>query len=145
MRHVRDGFSAVVVAEFGGGLLAGVHAGDPSPTRVMGCPLGDVVDFSPNDDPAVVSRIVQGDLFARDRARAFGGSSRHPELAGDRGVAGLGGSAEVPWSQSLGRQFGADIAGVVGVDPGVVVAAAFVVGKGGADPLVERLEKRLLL
>src|SRR6185369_9776524 len=81
----------------------------------------------------------------RDGAWSLGGSSRHPELPGDLGVAGLGGPAEVPRSQSLGRQFGADPAGVVGVDPGVVFAAALVMGKGRAHALVERLEQRLLL
>src|SRR5262245_12899647 len=140
MSHVPDGFGTMVVAEFGSGFLAGVHAGDSGATRVMGCPLGDVVNFPRDDDPAVVSGVVQGDLFARDGACARGGSSWHPELAGDRRIVGLGGSAEVPRSQSLGRQLGADIAGVVRVDPGVVVAAALVVGKGWADPFVEPLE-----
>src|SRR5262245_60541496 len=140
MSHVRDSFGTVEVTEFCSGFLAGVHSGDSSATRVVGCPLGDVVNFSRDDDPAVVSGVVQGDLFARDGACTLGGRIRHPELAGDRGVVGLGGSAEVPRSQTLGRQFGADIAGVVRVDPGVVLAAALVVGKGWANPFVERLE-----
>src|SRR6185312_3950439 len=108
MSHVRNSLGTVVVTEFGSGFLAGVHAGDSSATRVMGCPLGNVVNFSRDDDPAVVSGIVHGDLFARDRACTLGGTSWHPELAGDRGVVGLGGSAEVPRSQSLRGQFGAD-------------------------------------
>src|SRR5262249_22320941 len=140
MSHVRDSFGTVVVTEFGSGFPAGVHAGDSSATGVMGCPLRDVVNFSRDDDPAVVSAVVQGDLFARDGACTLGGRRGHPELARDRRVVGLGGSAEVPRSQSLGRQFGADLAGVVRVDPGVVLAAALVVGKGWADPFVERLE-----
>jgi hypothetical protein len=65
----------VVVTEFGSGFLAGVHSGDSSATRVMGCPLGEVVNFSREDDPAVVSGVVQGDLFARDGACTLGGSS----------------------------------------------------------------------
>src|SRR4051794_35943349 len=88
---------------------------------------------------------MQGDLFARRGACTVGGGSRHPELAGDRGVVGPGSAAEVPRSQSLGRQLGADIAGVVRVDPGVVLTAALVVGKGRTDPFVERLEQRFLL
>ena len=68
MSHVRDSFGTVVVTEFRSGFLAGVHSGDSSATRVMGCPLGDVVNFSRDDDPAVVSGVVQGDLFARDGA-----------------------------------------------------------------------------
>src|SRR5262249_15242551 len=75
----------------------------------------------------------------RDGACTFGGSGWHPELASDCCVIGLGGSAEVPRSQSLGGQLGADIAGVVRVDPGVVLAAALIVGKSRADPFVERL------
>src|SRR6185437_16454895 len=138
--HVRDSFGTVVVAEFRGGFLAGVHSRDSGATRVMGRPLGDVVDFSRDDDPAVISGVVQGDLLARDAACTLGGSSWHPELAGDLGVVGLGGPAEVPGSQSPGGQLGADLAGVIGVDPGVVLATALVVGKGGADPFVERLE-----
>jgi hypothetical protein len=129
MSHVRDSFGAVIVTEFGSGFLAGVHSGDPSATRVMGRPLGDVVNLSRDDDPAVVSGVVQGDLFARDGAPILGEGGGRPELARDRGIVGLGGSAEIPRSQSLGRQFGANLAGVVGVDPGVVLAAALVVGK----------------
>src|SRR5579883_383971 len=143
--HVRDGFGAVVVAEFGSGFLAGVHARDAGPAGVMGRPLGDVVDLSGDDDPAVVPCVVPGDLLPRDPAVALGRNCRRPERAGDPGGAGLGGPAEVPRSQSLGWQRGADLAGVVGVDPGIVLAAALVVGEGGADPLVERLEQRLLL
>src|SRR5205085_1154512 len=86
MRHVRDSLRTVEVTEFGSGFLAGVHAGDSSATRMMGRPLGDVVNFSRDDDPAVVFRVVQGDLFARDGACALSGRSRHPELAGDRRV-----------------------------------------------------------
>src|SRR5512141_1449106 len=96
MSHVRDSFGTVVVTEFGGGFLAGVHSGDSGATGVMGCPLGDFVNFSRDDDPAVVSGVVQGDLFARNGACTLGGSRWHPELAGDRSVVGLGGSAEVP-------------------------------------------------
>src|SRR5262249_14620454 len=95
MNHVRDSFGTVVVTEFGSGFLAGVHSGDSSATRMMGCPLADIVNFSRDDDPAVVSGVVQGDLFARDGACSLGGSSWDPELAGDHGVLGLGGSAEV--------------------------------------------------
>src|SRR4051812_37186887 len=58
MSHVRDRLGAVVVTEFGGGFLAGVHSGDTGATRVMGCPLGDVVNFSQDDDPAIVSIVV---------------------------------------------------------------------------------------
>src|SRR5262245_29119925 len=94
--HVRDSFGTVVVTEFGSGFLTGVHSGDSSASRVMGCPLGEVVNFSRDDDPAVVSGVVQSDLFARDGACTLGGSSWHPERANDRGVVGLGGSAEVP-------------------------------------------------
>src|SRR5262245_66026888 len=71
MGHVRDSFGTVVVTEFGSGFLAGVHSGDSSATRVMGCTLGDVVNFSRDDDPAVVSGVVLGVLFARDRAFRF--------------------------------------------------------------------------
>src|SRR5689334_25379697 len=98
MSHVRDSFGTVVVTEFGSGFLAGVHSGDASTTGVMGCPLGDVVNFSRDDDPAVVSGVVQGDLLARDGASNLSGSSWRPELAGDGGVVGLGGSAEIPRS-----------------------------------------------
>ena len=70
MSHVRYSFGAVVVTEFGSGFLAGVHSGDSSATRVMGCPLGDVVNFSRDDDPAIVSIVVPGDFFARDREMA---------------------------------------------------------------------------
>src|SRR5690606_24523618 len=105
-----------------------------------GRPLGDVVDLSRDDDPAVVRLVVQGDLFARDTACSRGGSCWRPELAGYRRVLGFGRSAEVPRPQPLGRQFGADLAGVVRVDPGIVLAAALVMGKGRADPLVEPLE-----
>ena len=68
MRHVRDGFGTMVVAEFGSGFLAGVHSGDPGATGMMGRPLGDVENFSRDDDPAVVFGVVPGDLFARDGA-----------------------------------------------------------------------------
>ena len=98
MSNVRNSLGTVVITEFGSGFLAAVHPGNSSATRVMRCPLSDVVDFSRDDDPAVVSGVVQGDLFARDGACTLGGSSWHPELAGDRGVVGLGGSAEVPRS-----------------------------------------------
>src|SRR5215475_10323138 len=98
MSHMGDDFRTVEVTEFGSGFFAGVHSGDSSATRVMGCPLGDIVNFSRDDDPAVVSCVVQGDLFARDGACTLRGSSWHPELAGDRGVVGLGGSAKVPRS-----------------------------------------------
>src|SRR5581483_6931853 len=99
MHHVRDSLSAVEVTEFGSGFLAGVHAGDSSATRMMGRPLGDVVNFSRDDDPAVVFGVMQGDLVARDGARPLGGVGWHPELAADRGVVGLGGLAEVPRPQ----------------------------------------------
>ena len=46
MSHVRDSFGTVVVPEFRGGFLAGVHSGDSSAAGVMGRPLGDVVNFS---------------------------------------------------------------------------------------------------
>jgi hypothetical protein len=46
MSPVRDSFGTVVVTEFGSSFLAGVHSGDSSATRVMGCPLGDIVNFS---------------------------------------------------------------------------------------------------
>src|SRR5690349_18675337 len=98
MSHVRDSFGTMEVPEFRSGFLAGVHSGDSSAAGVMGRPLGDVVNFSRDDDPAIVSGVVQGDLFARDGACTVGGSSRHPELAGDPGVVGLGGAAEVPRS-----------------------------------------------
>src|SRR5262249_16187945 len=98
MSHVRNSFGTVVVTEFGSGFLARVHSGDSSATGVMGCPLGDVVDSSRDDDPTVVSGVVQGDLCARDGASSLGGSNWRPELAGDRGVVGLGGFAEVPRS-----------------------------------------------
>ena len=65
MSHVRDSFGTVVVTEFGSGFLAGVHAGDAGATGVMRRPLGDVVDFSRDDDPAVVPSVVPGDLSAR--------------------------------------------------------------------------------
>src|SRR5437763_36356 len=98
MSHMRDSLGTVEVPEFGCRFLAGVHSGDSGATGVMGRPLGDVVDFSRDDDPAVVSGLVQGDLFARDRACTLEGSGWHPELAGDRRVVGLGGAAEVPRS-----------------------------------------------
>src|SRR6476659_5067338 len=101
--HVRDSFGTVIVAEFRGGFLAGVHARDAGAAGVMGRPLGDVVDLPGDDDPAVVPGVVQGDLLARDAACPRGGNGRRPELAGDLGVAGLGGPAEVPGSPSLGR------------------------------------------
>src|SRR5436305_3639959 len=142
---MRDGFGAVVVAEFGGGFLAGVHSRDAGAAGVMGRPLGDVVNFSRDDDPAIVPGVMPRDLFARDGAAPPGRSGRDPELAGDRGDAGFGGGPEVPRSQSFWGQFGADLAGVVGVDPGVVLAAAPVVGKGRADPFVDGLEQRPLL
>ena len=96
MSHVRDSLGTVVVTEFGSGFLAGVHSGDAGATGMMGCPLGDVVNFSRDDDPTIIPVVVQGDFFARDGAWRLGGSSRHPELAGDLGVVGLGGAAEVP-------------------------------------------------
>jgi hypothetical protein len=46
MNHVRDSFGAMVVAKFGSGFLAGVHSGYSSAARVMGRPLGNVVNFS---------------------------------------------------------------------------------------------------
>src|SRR5262249_1135634 len=104
MSHVGDSFRTVVVTEFGSGFLAGVHSGDSGATGVMGCPLGNVVNFPGNDNPAVVSRVVPGDLFTRDAECTAGGRSRLPQRAGHRGVVGLGGPAEVPRSQSLGRQ-----------------------------------------
>src|SRR5437870_1266748 len=79
MNHVRDSLGTVEVSEFGGGFLAGVHTGYTSATRMMGGPLGDVVNFSRDDDPAVVFRVVQGDLFARDGSWVLGRSSRRPE------------------------------------------------------------------
>src|SRR5215831_3755748 len=69
--HVRDSFGTVIVAKFRSGFLAGVHSGDSSATRVMGRPFGDVVDFSRDDNPAVISGVVQGDLLARDTACTF--------------------------------------------------------------------------
>ena len=96
MSHVRDSFGTVIVTEFGGGFLAGVHSCDSSATRVMRRPLGDVVNFSRDDDPTVVSGFVQGNLSARDGARTLGGSSRLPELAADRGVVALCSPAKVP-------------------------------------------------
>src|SRR6185369_10555731 len=123
MRHVRDSFGTVVVTKFGGGFLAGVHSGDSGATGVMGCPLGDVVNFSRDDNPAVVARVVLGDFFARDAARPAGGRSWIPQRAGNRGVVGLGGPAEVPRAQPFVRQFGSDLAGVVSIDPGIVFAA----------------------
>src|SRR4030088_3086503 len=110
MSHVRDSFGAVVVPKFGSGFLAGIHSRDSGAAGVMGCPLGNVVDLSRDDDPTVVPRVVPGDLFARDGTCTVGGSGRRPELAGNRGVVGLGGPAKVPRPQSLVRQFGADIA-----------------------------------
>ena len=130
MSHVRDSFGAVVVPELRSGILAGVHSGDSSAAGVMGRPLGDVVNFACDNDPAVVSGVMPGDLFARDAACTAGRRSRLPQRAGNRGVVGFGGPAEVPRPQSLVRQFGADIAGVVRIDPGVVLSAALVVGKG---------------
>src|SRR3954468_18496855 len=94
MNHVRDSFGTVVVTEFGGGFLAGVHSGDSSATGVMRRPLGDVVNLSRDDDPAVVSIVVPGDLVARNVACTLGGRSRRPEFARDFGIVGLGGSAE---------------------------------------------------
>src|SRR6185312_9700639 len=78
MSHVCDGLGAVKVTKFGSGFLAGVHSGDSSAARMMGCPLGDIVNFSRDDDPAVVSCIVQGDLFARDGPPTLGGTGGHP-------------------------------------------------------------------
>src|SRR3954451_1264872 len=75
MSRVRDSFGTMVVTEFGSGFLAGVHSGDSSATRVMGCPIGDVVNFSRDDDPAVVWGVVQGDLFTRDGACTLGGAA----------------------------------------------------------------------
>src|SRR6478735_2304844 len=98
MSHVRDSIGTVVVTEFGSGFLASVHSGDSSATRVMGCPLGDVVNFSRDDDPAVVPIVVPGDLFARNGASTLGRRSWGPEVAGDFGVVGPGRSAEVPRS-----------------------------------------------
>ena len=59
-------------------------------------------------------------------------------------MVGLGGPAKVPRPQFPGRQFGADITGVVRIDPVVIFTAAFVVGKGGTHTLVEPFEQRLL-
>src|SRR6185437_6222253 len=97
MRHMGDGFGAVIVTEFRSGFLAGIHSGDSGAPGVMGRPLRNVVDFPRDDDPAIISRVVQGDLFARDVPCTAGGSVRCPELAGHSGVVGLGGPAEVPW------------------------------------------------
>src|SRR5689334_15250343 len=69
MRHVRDSFGAVVVAEFRRGFLAGIHSRDSGAAGMMRRPLGDVVNLSRDDDPAVVPCVVPGDLFARDAAR----------------------------------------------------------------------------
>ncbi len=44
--HVRDGLGAMIVTEFGSGFLASVHSCDSSAARVMGSPLGDIVNFS---------------------------------------------------------------------------------------------------
>src|SRR5262245_40045077 len=103
MSHVCDSFGTVVVPEFRSGFLAGVHSGDSSAAGVMGRPLGDVVDFPCDDDPAVVSGAVPGDLFARDTACTAGRRSWLPQRAGNRGVVGLSGPAEVPRPQSLVR------------------------------------------
>src|SRR3569832_1555195 len=145
MSHVRDCFRAVIVAEFGSRLLAGVHPGDTGATGAVRRPLGDVVDLPRNDDPAVVPPVVQGDLLARHGTWRLGRSVRRPELAGDARIVGLGGAAEVPRSQSLRRQRRADLAGVVSVDPGIVLAAALVVGEGGADTNNNKNKQRLLL
>lgn len=88
----------MVVTEFRGGFLPGVHSGNASTTRVMGCPFGDVVDLSRYDDPAVVSGVVQGDFLACDGTRRLDWGRWLPEIAGDRGVVSFGGAAEVPRS-----------------------------------------------
>src|SRR5205085_5843152 len=85
IRHVRDGLGAVVVTEFGGRFLAGIHARDSRAAGVMGRPLGDVIDFPRDDDPAIVPGVVPGDFFARHRAWRLGRSGRRPEFSGDRG------------------------------------------------------------
>ena len=97
MSHVRESIGTVVVTEFGSGFLAGVHSGDSSATRVMGCPLGHVVNFSRDDDPAVAPIVVQSDLFARNGASTLGAAGVQ-SLRIIFGVAGLGRSAEVPRS-----------------------------------------------
>src|SRR5215470_10574993 len=91
MSHVRDSFGTVVVPEFRSGFLAGVHSGDSSAAGVMGRPLGDVVDFTRDDDPAVVSGVVPGDLLARDAACTAGRRRWLPQRAGNCGVVGLSG------------------------------------------------------
>src|SRR6185437_1918923 len=92
--------------------------------------------------------MVSGPLRVRNGHQPTARYARRswlPQRAGNRGVVGLGGPAEIPRPQSLVRQFGADLAGVVRVDPGVVLAAALVVGKGRAHSLVKFLKQRLLL
>src|SRR6185437_8259677 len=59
MRHMRDRFGAVIVTEFRSCFLAGIHSGDSGATGVMGRPLRNVVDLPRDDDPAIVSRVVQ--------------------------------------------------------------------------------------
>ena len=60
------GEPAGVVAELRRGVLAAVHARDEGPARVVVLPLGEVVDFAADDDPAVVERRVLCELLARD-------------------------------------------------------------------------------
>ena len=102
MSHVRDGPGTVVVAELGGGFLAGIHARNAGATGVMRRPFRDVVNFACDDDPAIVPRVVPGDFFAGDRTWLPGGNSGRPEFSGDRGDLGPRGFAEVPRSQSFG-------------------------------------------
>ena len=137
MGHMRDGGGNVEIAELRRRILAGIHAGNPGAAGVMGGPFGDVVDFTRDDDPAIIVAVVPGDLFGCDAARAVRRFLRRPQRLVGCGMVGLGCLAEVPRPQLVGRQHGADIAGVIGINPVVVFTAAFVMGEGGADPFVE--------
>ena len=137
MGYMRDGGGTLEIAELRRRILAGICAGHPGAAGVMGAPFGDVVDFTRDDDPATILAVLPGDLLGCDAARAIRRFLRRPQRLVGCSMAGLGCLAEVPRPQLLGRQNGADIAGVIGINSVVVFTAAFVMGEGGADPFVE--------
>src|SRR6476659_6226899 len=141
--HVLLGEPAVVLAELRRGVLAAVHARDEGPARVVVLPLGEVVDFAADDDPAVVEGRVLRELLARDGPVAGPWLCRFPEAGGDLPAGAFQRfvpRAEVPGPELPDRQLVAERARVERVDPRVVAARTLRVIEDGVVPLVDRSE-----